>query len=360
MKKLILTMLLLVLTASLIIAGCAQPAPAPSPSPSPAPAPTPAAPKVIELSFAHHEPPVSPSAKIYQEWADKIGAQTQGRVKITVYPAEGLAKLRDVWASVTGGVADIGLTVLAEEGKHLQLSNVMKQSSALVPDGLPALKIWDELWNKFPEIQAEYKDVKMLFYFVTSAPGIHTIDKQVRVPNDVKGMKIVCPPGGAEIEFMRLSGATPIAQPAPEWFTALERKMAEGLMAPNAAMQIFGTADLFKYHVYPSYGPNMLYTVMNMSKWNSLPPDIQKVFMDLTASTNEQLTNQKAGEDKQISERLKKEGRVFIDLKPEERNLWNAAVASAADKWIKDTEAVGKPAGKVYEETLKLSKKYTQ
>ncbi|MFC1846345.1 TRAP transporter substrate-binding protein DctP, partial [Chloroflexota bacterium] len=317
-----------------------------------------ASPDVIELSFAHHEPPPSPSAQIYSQWAKKVEEQSNGRVKISVYHAQSLVNLRDLWASVTGGVADIGLAVLAEASKELPLATVMKQSATRIPDGIPGLRIWEELWATFPELRDEFKDVKMLFYFATSAASLHTNNKEVRVPDDVKGMKIVVPPGGAEAEFMRLAGATPVALPAPEWFMALERGMAEGGMFPYAPMRIFGTMELHKYHVDPAYGPNMLYTVMNIDKWNSLPPDIQKIFEELGPPTNELLTNQKVDENTEIIAQAKDMGQTFVELTPEEQEKWNTAVASASDKWIEETEALGKPARKIFEKAKELAQKY--
>jgi TRAP-type C4-dicarboxylate transport system substrate-binding protein len=348
LKNIFLFTLFVMLTAGLVFAGCTQTAPGPAPSGS----------GVIELSFAHHEPPVSASAKIYAEWAKKIEDQSQGSVKISMYPGQSLANLRDLWQSVTGGVADIGLAVLAESSKDLPLATVMKQSATGIPDGIPGLRIWEELWDTVPELRDEFKDVKMMFYFCTSASSLHTNNKEVRVPDDVKGMKVVVPPGGAEAEFMRLAGATPVALPAPEWFMALERGMAEAGMFPYAPMRIFGTMELHKYHVDPAFGPNMLFTVMNIDKWNSLPPDIQKLIEELGPPTNELLTNQKVDEVKEIRNQVKDMGHTIVELTPEEQNQWDAAVATASDKWIQETEALGKPASKIFEIAKELAKKY--
>lgn len=316
--------------------------------------------KIIKLSFAHHEPPVSPSAKIYAEWAKKVEEQANGKVKISVYPAQSLVNSRDLWASVTGGVADIGLAILAESSKELPLSTVMRQSVTGIPDGMPGLQVWNELWTTFPELRAEFKQVKILFYFVTSASCLHTANKEVRLPEDIKGMKFVCPPGGTEAEFLRLAGASPVALPATEWFMAQERGMAEGGMYPYQAMQIFGTTELLKFHVNPSSGPNMLFAVMNIDKWNSLPPDIQKIFKELGPPTNELLTKQKVKEVNLITGKAKDMGHVFLELTPEDRGKWDAAVKPASEKWIQETEALGKPAKKVFEKAIDLAKKYSK
>jgi branched-chain amino acid transport system substrate-binding protein len=51
LKKLLLVCLMIVLVASILVIGCAQPAPAPAPGPSPAPAPAPAPKEPIKIGF---------------------------------------------------------------------------------------------------------------------------------------------------------------------------------------------------------------------------------------------------------------------------------------------------------------------
>jgi len=74
---------------------------------------------------------------------------------------------------------------------------------------------------------------------------------------------------------------------------------------------------------------------------------------------NELLTNFKADEENEIRSQAKDMGHTFIQLTPEEQNQWDTAVASASDKWIEENEALGKPAGKVFEKAKELAKKYS-
>ena len=93
-----------------LLANCAAPIPTQTPSPAPTPASEPA--QVIKLKLAHHMPPVAVNHKIYTEWAGKIKEQTQGRIEIDIYPAEALAKSRDMYNSLVGGVCDIAAILM--------------------------------------------------------------------------------------------------------------------------------------------------------------------------------------------------------------------------------------------------------
>jgi len=126
--KLVTLVLGVAVIASLVILGCAQPAPAPSPTPTPAPAPAPSPaptpapePEVIELRFAHHNPPQgSTTVKFIDPWAKQVEEATNGRVKMTMYPAQTLAKSMEMIEALQGGVADVGWLTMADWTWYLE------------------------------------------------------------------------------------------------------------------------------------------------------------------------------------------------------------------------------------------------
>jgi TRAP-type transport system periplasmic protein len=357
-KKMFLVPILVVLVLAFAFSNCAQPASTPAPSPSPAPAPAPAQ-KPIELKFAHIEPPVSGAAKLYEVWANKVKEQSGGKVTITIYPANSLASPKDMWASMTGGVCDIGFVNLNEESERLVLNTVMKLPALGIPEGIEGMKIWQDLSAKFPEMAAEYKDMKMLFAFTSSPSSLHTIKKEVKVPEDIRGMKITAA-SQLDLGFLKLAGASPIGQPAPDWYMSLDRGLSEALMSPYQAMEIFGTTPLFKYHVDPAYGPNVLFVLMSINKWNSLSPDIQKVFDDLKPWATEAFCQLKSEEVINIRKKCEGAGQSFTVLTPEQKKLWADNGAPMTEDWIKKVTGQGKPGSAVVEEAKRLAAKYSK
>ncbi|MFH1489556.1 MAG: hypothetical protein ABII06_11695 [Pseudomonadota bacterium] len=69
----------------------------------------------IELRLAYHTPPkASTTVKWIEPWKKKVEEATKGKVKITSYPAESLAKAREIVAAIEGGVADEISTFVSE------------------------------------------------------------------------------------------------------------------------------------------------------------------------------------------------------------------------------------------------------
>jgi TRAP-type C4-dicarboxylate transport system substrate-binding protein len=264
-----------------------------------------------------------------------------------------------MWATVTGGVADIGFTNSAVDAKRLPLTSAYTLSDAHVPTGLPGLYIWEDLFDEFPEIRAEFQEVKILVPFTSWVTSLHTTKKIVRVPDDLEGMKIVG--AGYQIEYVEFAGASPLRLPPPEWYTALDRGLAGGLIVSYGAMETFGVTELFKYHSDVYYGPAIMFLFMNLDVWNSLSPDIQRVFEDIKPWASEEFTKFNVDRANEIMGKCQDLGHTIYQPTAEEINLWDSVCgAPRTREWIEETEALGKPATEVYEELVRLVGKYTK
>jgi TRAP-type C4-dicarboxylate transport system substrate-binding protein len=84
--------------------------------------PTPTQQPVIELSYNINYNATQLPAKYCYYFADQVNKQTNGRVKITVYPSGTLSPPEAVYQSVLTGVADMGQhTVTYTPGQFLAL-----------------------------------------------------------------------------------------------------------------------------------------------------------------------------------------------------------------------------------------------
>jgi TRAP-type transport system periplasmic protein len=179
------------------------------------------------------------------------------------------------------------------------------------------------------------------------------------VPDDIRGMKITTA-SQLDLAFLRLAGASPIAMQASDQYMSLDRGLSEALMSPYQAMDIFGMTPLFKYHVDPTYGPNVLFIFMNLNKWNSLSPDMQKVFDDLKPWATEAFCQLKSEEVINIRKKCEGAGQSFTVLTPEQKKLWADNGAPMTEDWIKKVSGQGKPGSAVVEEAKRLAAKYSK
>ena len=107
--------------------------------------------------------------------------------------------------------------------------------------------------------------------------GFSHSKKEIKKLEDLKGMKIRCT--GMAAKIVQALGATPVAMPMGDTYDALSRGVVDGSMAPQEALQGWKWGEVVKFTIEnfgSSYSTGM-FVVMNKEKWNSLPPDIQKI-----------------------------------------------------------------------------------
>ncbi len=311
--------------------------------------------KPIELIFAHHVPVSNKITKPFDEWMKRIEEQSQGRVKFKYYPGGTLVKPQEAYDSLLGGICDINFVYAGYEPERWGLNSVFGQSAIRLPANENASRVWDELWNKFPEMRKEFQGVEALYKVVGIGSTIHHAKKEIRLPKDIIGSRVIVT--GFNADFIKECGASPVDLPAQEFYMSLERGVADSIMVSWLTLTGRGCSNVVRYHTELNMGQNAFCLLMNAKKWASLPEDIQKIIRDNTVWARAQyyiIENQEQILAKEKT--LALPGHVNIVPTPEEMDQWLQYAMPAAQKWIAKQESSGKPGKAVFEETLRLSK----
>lgn len=318
-----------------------------------------ASPEVIELSFTHTIPPVIPIAKVYQKWGEILAERSGGRVKINFYWSESLLKASEFYRGVQTGQTDITYYVIGLDYGLMPLNMFTKLGFMGYRNKEEGTEVYEKIFNKFPEVRNEFKGVKVMAARMGPAYQLHFTKKEVRVPKDIKGMKVISV-GGSMAREMVSMGAASMDVKVGDLYMSLDRGLAEGISTHVPILHAFGILKLLPFHtMFPggtAMGPDML--LMNLKKWNSLPPDIQKIFEDLSPWLGQTLIKADNGYEAMVIGKAKEMGHTITTPTPQEMKLWREAVRPIHEKWIADTEAKGLPAKAVYEEAMRLIKEY--
>ena len=319
-----------------------------------------AAEKVIEITVNDHNPPPSTVAQAWDAWGKWVEEQSKGRLKVTIHHGGALLSEKETFRGLQTGVCDMSHYVIDRREGFL-LSTVTTLPFLGMPAQIEAGQLWMDLLNKFPEMANEWEGVKIIGLFMMPPTHIHTKKKAVKTPADLKGMKI----HGAEyalVQTMDAAGASPVQLDITEMYSGLERGILDGVMNHFPVLFVFKVLDLTKYHtVFGEGGINMtpMFAIMNPKKFNSLPPDLQKLLEESGKVWAEEQKVRDFGLQKVAIDYCKEKNHNFINLTPQEIKVWYDLVKKPShDKWIADAEAKGLPGKKVYKETLKMVKKY--
>lgn len=302
--------------------------------------------KPITLRFAHQNPATGLSSiTCVDPWLDKVEEATKGKVKIQRYYGQTLSKGKDIWNATKMGITDIGWCFHGYWPGMTPLSDVIS---------LPALpfktaeKGSEILWNayqKFPELQKEYKDVKVLLFYTSDPYTLITINKPVKTLEDIKGMKIRMS-GGPPTDMMKALGGTPMLIPMPDNYISLQKGVIDGMGAPWEAINVWRFYEVVNYYTQVPF-PAVYFSIsMNKKKWESLSKDVQDAIMSVSGEFGSKFWGRHFF-DQMKAEGIKKvkeqgNGDNIFELSAEENERWLKTGGEPVwENWVKKMESQG-------------------
>ena len=320
--------------------------------------------------------------KIPLSWADHIPAQAGGNIfvmkqyfprlqaqlakigyelDVTYYHSASLFKMTEQVKACDQGMVDMTIAVLPYETDRAPLHEVL-DFGFMGWDGPALNRVWSDLNKNIPEFDQEMSSSFIeLFRFIPTPRYLHHNIKGGRVPADFKGVKLQS--SGIAREMFKSIGAVPIRQSSSDWYTSLDRGLFDGVAVAFDMVHIMKLYEVLKYHIIyqgDSLGFTPVTHVMNRNKFESLPPEVQKVFLDNVGWASDAMVKDELTRLPVYMSGPKKRGNTFYELSAEETEKWRNAFMPIHQQWIEKLEKRGKPARKVYEEATRLIKEYSK
>ena len=160
----------------------------------------------VTLKLHSFLPPISnPHAKLLAPWVKQIEADSQGRLKIDIFPSMQLGgTLPQLYDQARDGVVDIIWTLPGATPGRFPTTEVMELPFIGAQRGIVNSRAAQELANA--HMKDEVKDVKLLSYWAHDAGHIHAT-RQIKTMDDLKGLKLRSPTRLAG-EALKALGAT--------------------------------------------------------------------------------------------------------------------------------------------------------
>ena len=304
---------------------------------------TSAAEKVITLNYSNFFPAPHKNSILAQQWCKEIEKRTNGRVKISYFPGGTLTPSAQIYDGVVRGISDIGFSCLAYTRGRFPLLEVIDLPLGY-KNGPQATGLINACYEKFRP--KELDETKVL-YLHAHGPGILHTKKPVYKLEDLKGMRIRAT--GLSAKVVTALGGTPVGTTQTETYDALRTGVVDGALSPMEAMQGWKWGEVVSsttQNFGSSYTTGM-FIVMNKAKWEALPPDIKKVFEDVSKEWISKQGRLWDEIDKEGLEFAKKKGNKIIALSKEEDARWAARVRPILDDYVKSANAKGLPGDEV-------------
>jgi tripartite ATP-independent transporter DctP family solute receptor len=277
-----------------------------------------------------------------QLFAKLVNEKSGGRVKIEVFPAGQLFSDKDMSKAIPEGALDMGTTTLALWTGLVPAAQV-SDLTLFFKDRDHHIRFEDSAGGEILKKEVEKKGVKFINWLWTIEGADFCTNKPIRKAEDFKGLRIRSH-GEIVSEALRAMGAVPVFLGAGEVYMAIQRGTIDGTIGGHSNIISRKFYEVSKHITYiPGFQFITYWVLVNKKKWDSLPPDIQKIILEAGQEAQRWNREQEAKDAVAALEILKSKGREPYALPDKEvEKIRQAARPTVINYFLKDTGDLGK------------------
>jgi TRAP-type C4-dicarboxylate transport system substrate-binding protein len=304
---------------------------------------TPARAQEATLKLHHFVPPgAPPHARFLKPWADKVMADSKGRIKVEIYPAMGLGgKPPELVNQVRDGIVDVIWTVHGFTPGRFPITEVF-ELPFVNADPLTMAKAIMEFYPQ--HLRDEYKDYHVLGMWSHAGQLFHS-NKAVRKVEDLKGLTVRTS-GQAGTLFLESVGATPIQAPITEAASLLSKGVVDAVLLPYEIVPSYKLHELTKFHITLAGGKRFqvqtFLFAMNRARYDRLPADLKAVIDANSGARIAETVGRIWTEIEGPGERMARDrGNEVIALSKSDSERIEQLSRVAVERWIGGVKAKG-------------------
>ncbi len=264
-----------------------------------------------KLKWAH----VYETSEPFHKWsvwaADEIKKRTSGRYEIQVFPASQLGNENQINEGLGLGTVDMiytGVAFGASISKPIGITNapfVLRDFDHFMK--YRSSPLFRELAKGY-EDKTKHKVITLTYYGQRHV----TANKEIKKPEDMKGMKLRVPPAPLFLMFTKSVGAnaTPIA--FAEVYLALQQKTVDGQENPLPTIMAKKFYEVQTHIMLTGHITESLLTIVGTHVWSKMSDADKKVIEDVLSEAALKATNQIRESELKLGEEFKKLGKTVI------------------------------------------------
>lgn len=295
------------------------------------------------LKFAH----AAPASDLQQNYAkffqEQVAARTKGEVKVQIFPQGQLGNDAAMIDGTRSGIIDIVMVGLNN------FSGLMPESSAfelpfMFANREAAYKVLDGSIGQGVLGQFEKHGLKGLAFPENGFRNMTNNRGPIKVPADVKGLRMRVNNSKALNDMFQLLGANPQQIPVAELYTALETNVVDAQDHPIGVTLSFKFYEVQKFLSLTQHAYSPLAVAMNLKKFTGLTPEQQKIVVDVAHEATDMQRKLSIASEGEMIAKLEKEGmKVNRDVDAAAfqavvKPVWAAFISENGDTLVKAIE----------------------
>jgi len=269
--------------------------------------------KVYTLKMSTQQAETAPIVEGFYKLAENLKEKSDGRLIMEVYPSAQLGSDDDVIEQAEQGVNVAVLTDGSRMGTYVKEMGIIG-APYLTDNYEEILKITQgDTFKSWETKLAEEHGVRVLSFNWYDGPRHFLTNEPIKEPKDLKGLRIRT--AGSEVwqESVKALGATPIAMPWGEVYSAIQQGAVDGAEAQHTSTYPSRTYEVIKYVNKTAHFQLVNGIIVGETWFNTLPEDLQTLLLDETKIVAEENAKMVAGLQEEYDEKLAAEGIEFIE-----------------------------------------------
>jgi TRAP-type transport system periplasmic protein len=285
----------------------------------------------VELKLGHVGEPGSLFQQSADDYAKRVNAKLAGKVKIVTYGSSQLGGDKELIQKLKLGTVDMALpsTVMTSEVDLFGLFEL----PYIVKDRAHMARIEKDVFWPSLAPEAEKKGLKVLAVWENGYRHITNNKRPIKVPEDLKGIKLRVPEGKWRVKMFQEYGANPSPMKFSELFTALQTGVMDGQENPFTQIYSAKLQEVQKYLSLSGHVYTPAYLVVGSKKYATLPADVRKVLEDTARETQAFVYTTAQKEDTELLGKLKAAGMQVNEV---DKNAFIAASKGIYDEFGKE------------------------
>lgn len=282
--------------------------------------------------------------QIQQQWAERVGTMSGGRLEIKLLPVGSVVKHTETLDTIKMGILDGHITATGYFSGKDPAFGLIGNTVGAWSDTSQLLQYinYGGGYELMTELYAPY-GVKFIGGSTTGVESFVS-KKPVNGVADLKGLKLRAPEGLVQKVFAA-AGAAPVNLPGSEVFTALSKGVIDAAdYTVFSTNQKAGMNDIAAHPVQPGFHSLPLIDVsVSQKKWDKLPADLQAILSVSVRDFAQDITTQLRIADQQAVKEARNNPNITIhDWSAEERKKFRAIARSQWQEFAQQSDNAAK------------------
>ncbi|MDD7271960.1 MAG: TRAP transporter substrate-binding protein [Spirochaetales bacterium] len=264
------------------------------------------------------------------KFKDKVESATDGRVKVVIHPSGALGDEREIVEGLKAGTIEMGAQGIMDLTIYAPDLTVFEE-----PFVIRDLDHLNKFWNTIGEDinkQAEEKTGIITAAYAIRGARLITANKEIKHPEDLKGLKFRLPSMPVRVKVFEAFGATPTIIAFPEVYMALKTGTIDAQENPAETIYSYKYYEAQKYLIMTEHVWSTARYQISKAWFETISKEDQDMFLNAWKEAAEEVRKEVPDPDAYYVEQLKNLGMTVVEVDKNEFNQLAEPVMQEFDK----------------------------